>query len=201
MKKKQNNFLKRNSVKIVGGGCILLTLLSIFSIGFSSWTIVSNPKNSIDINASVEDIAETKDIIKITSSSADFSLGSDGMVKDSTIVNAGSLFFSFSIINENANGFISSDEYIHARVTLKCSNPKFISSVENKPSGDGLLVGNNTSPHSAAYINEISFSLKDGDTTKFDLKYKVVDKDGDIKKFYSNVPSLSYSAELIATGA
>jgi len=64
-----------------------------------------------------------------------------------------------------------------------------------------LLVGNNTSPQSAAYINEISFSLKDGDTTKFDLKYKVVDKDGDIKKFYSNVPSLSCSAELIATGA
>lgn len=95
MKKKQNNFLKRNSVKIVGGGCILLTLLSIFSIGFSSWTIVSNPKNSIDINASVEDIAETKDVIKITSSSADFSIGPDGMVKDSTIVNAGSLFFFF----------------------------------------------------------------------------------------------------------
>lgn len=201
MKKKQNNFLKRNSVKIVGGGCILLTLLSIFSIGFSSWTIVSNPKYLIDINASVEDIAEPKDIINITSSSADFSIGPDGMVKDSTIVNAGSLFFSFSIINENANGFISSDGYIHARVTLKCSNPKFISYVENKPSGDGLLVGNNTSPQSAAYINEISFSLKDGDTTKFDLKYKVVDNEGGIKKFYSNVPSLSCSAKLITTGA
>lgn len=199
MKKKQNIFLKGKSVKIVGG-CILLTLLSIFSIGFSSWTIVSNPKISIDINASVEDIAETKDIIKITSSSADFSIGPDGMVKDSTIVNAGSLFFYFSIINENANGFISSDGYIHARVTLKCSNLKFISFIENKPSGDGLLVGNNTSPQSAAYINEISFSLKDGDTTKFDLKYKVVD-DGNIKKFYSNVPSFSCSAELIVTGA
>lgn len=123
------------------------------------------------------------------------------MVKGSTIVNAGSLSFSFSIINENANGFISSDGYIHARVTLKCSNLKFISYVENKPSGDGLLVGNNTSPQSAAYINEISFSFKDGDTTKFDLKYKVVDKDGNIKKFYSNVPSFSCSAELIVTGA
>lgn len=123
------------------------------------------------------------------------------MVKDSTIVNAGSLFFSFSIINENVNGFISSDGYIHARVTLKCSNPKFISYVENKPSGDGLLVGNNTSSQSAAYINEISFSLKDVNTTKFDLKYKVIDNDGNIKKFYSNVPSLSCFAELIATGA
>lgn len=129
MKKKKNIFLKRKSVKIVGRGFILLTLLSIFSVGFSSWTIVSNPKYSIDINASIEDIAETKDIIKITSSSADFSIGPDGMVKDSTIVNAGSLFFSFSIINENANGFISSDGYIHARVTLKCSNLKFISYV------------------------------------------------------------------------
>lgn len=118
MKKKKNIFLKRKSVKIVGRGFILLTLFSIFSVGFSSWTIVSNPKYSIDINASIEDIAETKDIIKITSSSADFSIGPDGMVKDSTIVNAGSLFFSFSIINENANGFISSDGYIHARVTL-----------------------------------------------------------------------------------
>lgn len=53
MKKKKNIFLKRKSIKIVGRGFILLTLLSIFSVGFSSWTIVSNPKYSIDINASI----------------------------------------------------------------------------------------------------------------------------------------------------
>ena len=50
--------LKRKSVRNVGWGIITLSLMSIFSLGFSSWNISYNQSAQIDINGESSDVED-----------------------------------------------------------------------------------------------------------------------------------------------
>ena len=92
--------LKHKSVRNVGWGIITLFLVSIFSLGFSSWNISYNQSAQIDINggsSDVEDYSKSIALSNENSSPLDFKFCKDGLVRDDTIVYEGNALFKFKI--------------------------------------------------------------------------------------------------------
>lgn len=92
--------LKHKSVRNVGWGIITLSLMSIFSLGFSSWNISYNQSTQIDINGESSDVDDYSKSITLSnenSSPLDFKFCRDGLVRDDTIVYEGNALFKFKI--------------------------------------------------------------------------------------------------------
>ena len=92
--------LKHKSVRNVGWGIITLSLMSIFSLGFSSWNISYNQSTQIDINGESSDVDDYSKSITLSnenSSPFDFKFCRDGLVRDDTIVYEGNALFKFKI--------------------------------------------------------------------------------------------------------
>ena len=100
MKKKLS--LKKFLSRRLAGGVLLLSNLSLVSIGFSAWSIGAVTTAEAEINVSAADLIELNKLFEIQTPRM-FSYGSYGIIRDETIVSDGYVHFPVLINNQDAN--------------------------------------------------------------------------------------------------
>lgn len=88
----------KGKIKKVGlTGMLLLASLSLFSVGFSSWSIGNDPSSFVEkISASADDVIDFNSYVTYGSSNS-FKYNKDGVVEDETIVYEGYLSVDMTV--------------------------------------------------------------------------------------------------------
>lgn len=110
----------------------------------------------------------------------------------------------FTIYNQKATSYISSDGIIKAEVSLlEKSDTTFLDYIGSKPKCDvaSSTVGENLSKTSTILTNLVSLPASNSDKTIVHITYTITDKTTNFvseigKNFYNNLPSLSFSVSL-----
>lgn len=101
MKKKKLS-LKKFLSRRLAWGVLLLSNLSLISIGFSAWSIGAVTTAEAEINVSAADLVDLNKLFEIQTPRM-FSYGSYGIIRDETIVSDGYVHFPVLINNQDAN--------------------------------------------------------------------------------------------------
>lgn len=122
----KNSAYKKKIHSSLGGVVLLLSISSIFSIGFSSWNIGGNPIASANIDIVADDVstnssyflfnesAATIDDETATNPPVPFSYNDYGVVKDGVVTSEGSFAFFLAVLLRGENGIYKSNESLTA---------------------------------------------------------------------------------------
>ena len=168
-------------------GCI-----SLFSVGFSSWAFVKQTTMGVDVNVNVSDVVSV-DYFNITNIEM-FTLGSDGLVEDYTIVNSSKIVVNFTINNEEAYK-VSNSGVLLFEIIVSCSNESFLSTYIDKTPTIDNSVSVDSTLNGSSCVSTVSFNINESGTTSLSAKYQVIDK-GTINTFYSNLPTFNFRIRL-----
>lgn len=100
MKKKLS--LKKLITQRLAGGVLLLSNISLVSIGFSAWSIGAGGVGEAQLDVSAADLIDLNQLFEIQTPRM-FSYGSYGIIRDETIVSDGYVHFPVLINNQDAN--------------------------------------------------------------------------------------------------
>lgn len=109
---KRNRFVKKITLWIRGGGILLLSNISLVSVGFASWTIGGATSADAEIKITVDDLIHLDEVFQIQQPKM-FSYCPYGIIRDETIVSDGYIYFpilikttheDFSKVKKNDDG-------------------------------------------------------------------------------------------------
>lgn len=100
MKKKLS--LKKLITQKLAGGVLLLSNISLVSIGFAAWSMGSVAAVEAQLDVSAADLIDLNKLFEIQTPQM-FSYGSYGIIRDETIVSDGYVHFPVLINNQDAN--------------------------------------------------------------------------------------------------
>lgn len=98
----EETFIEEILIAKACGGVLLLSNLSLVSIGFSAWSIGAVTTAEAEINVSAADLIDLNKLFEIQTPRM-FSYGSYGIIRDETIVSDGYVHFPVLINNQDAN--------------------------------------------------------------------------------------------------
>ncbi len=174
--------------------CLTLSMVSLVSIGFSSWMLVGGATELGPIDVAVGEIIQIDDPLFKNFVITPFELSKkDGFVEDDTIVSKGNIKAACSINNRVARigGFVSTDGIFKMTSTFNCNDINFS---KNIPDPTVNVTGAVVTPSSSGRVrvNQISFPLSSGDYTDISVTYTITNN---ITANYGNLPSMSIKLE------
>ena len=178
--------LAKNSFshRIMGGGLLFLTNLSLVLTGFSSWSIgpLNNPEVNLDITTGK--VIDINNYIKYGNADI-FEFCKDGVIKDDTLVTTGDIIINFSIevptnekisdhLPENTNSITIVTNFINKTdVPTVYNNYKDQILLKNANSSSYDLVPSNTDIFTSESFKAV-FTIDSGfesNSLSFDIKY------------------------------
>ena len=174
--------------------CLTLSMVSLVSIGFSSWMLVGGATELGPIDVAVGEIIQIDDPLFKNFVITPFELSKkDGFVEDDTIVSKGNIKAACSINNRVARigGFVSTDGIFKMTSTFNCNDINFS---KNIPDPTVNVTGAVVTPSSSGRVrvNQISLPLSSGDYTDISVTYTITNN---ITANYGNLPSMSIKLE------
>ena len=174
--------------------CLTLSMVSLVSVGFSSWMLVGGATELVPIDVTVGEIIQIDDPLFINFVITPFELSKkDGFVEDNTIVSKGNIKATCSIDNRVARigGFVSTDGNFKMTSTFNCNDINFS---KNIPDPTVNVTGAVVTPSSSGRVrvNQISLPLSSGDYTDISVTYTITNN---ITANYGNLPSMSIKLE------
>ena len=174
--------------------CLTLSMVSLVSIGFSSWMLVGGATELGPIDVAVGEIIQIDDPLFKNFVITRFELSKkDGFVEDDTIVSKGNIKATCSIDNRVARigGFVSTDGNFKMTSTFNCNDINFS---KNIPDPTVNVTGAVVTPSSSGRVrvNQISLPLSSGDYTDISVTYTITNN---ITANYGNLPSMSIKLE------
>lgn len=174
--------------------CLTLSMVSLVSVGFSSWMLVGGATELGPIDVTVGEIIQIDDPLFRDFVITPFELSKkDGFVEDETIVSKGNIKATCSIDNRVARigGFVSTDGNFKMTSTFNCNDINFS---KNIPDPTINVTGAVVTPSSSGRVrvNQISLPLSSGDYTDISVTYTITNN---ITANYGNLPSMSIKLE------
>lgn len=174
--------------------CLTLSMVSLVSVGFSSWMLVGGATELGPIDVTVGEIIQIDDPLFKNYVITPFELSKkDGFVEDETIVSKGNIKATCSIDNRVARigGFVSTDGNFKMTSTFNCNDINFS---KNIPDPTINVTGAVVTPSSSGRVrvNQISLPLSSGDYTDISVTYTITNN---ITANYGNLPSMSIKLE------
>lgn len=174
--------------------CLTLSMVSLVSVGFSSWMLVGGATELGPIDVTVGDIIQIDDPLFTNFVITPFELSKkDGFVEDETIVSKGNIKATCSIDNRVARigGFVSTDGNFKMTSTFNCNDINFS---KNIPDPTINVTGAVVTPSSSGRVrvNQISLPLSSEDYTDISVTYTITNN---ITANYGNLPSMSIKLE------
>ena len=174
--------------------CLTLSMVSLVSVGFSSWMLVGGATELGPIDVTVGEIIQIDDPLFIDFVITPFELSKkDGFVEDDTIVSKGNIKATCSIDNRVARigGFVSTDGNFKMTSTFNCNDINFS---KNIPDPTVNVTGAVVTPSSSGRVrvNQISLPLSSGDYTDISVTYTITNN---ITTNYGNLTSMSIKLE------
>lgn len=169
-------------------------MVSLVSVGFSSWMLVGGSTELGPIDVAVGEIIQIDDPLFTNFVIIPFELSKkDGFVEDETIVSKGNIKATCSIDNRVARigGFVSTDGNFKMTSTFNCNDINFS---KNIPDPTVNVTGAVVTPSSSGRVrvNQISLPLSSGDYTDISVTYTITNN---ITANYGNLPSMSIKLE------
>lgn len=174
--------------------CLTLSMVSLVSVGFSSWMLVGGATELGPIDVTVGEIIQIDDPLFKDFVITPFELSKkNGFVEDETIVSKGNIKATCSIDNRVARigGFVSTDGNFKMTSTFNCNDINFS---KNIPDPTINVTGAVVTPSSSGRVrvNQISLPLSSGDYTDISVTYTITNN---ITANYGNLPSMSIKLE------
>lgn len=204
-----NDMKKRFSLKKflsrrLAGGVLLLSNISLISIGFSAWSIGGATAGEAQINVSAADLIEANIFSDLKYVS--FSLGKEGIVDDDIFSKTGSLIVSFNINNSYCQqlSYLDSNNYFKLSAKLGCTDDNFLCLISDvKCNVDGSsLSKDGSSSNPISHLVNLPLE-KESNATKVELSYSFLESTQvgnaqiSINDYFGKTPSLSFKAEAI----
>lgn len=186
---KRVSFAKKIKSWINGGGVLLLSNISLVSIGFASWSVIMTDSKQINQNV-IADNVEVQKIVEVGSFSSDYKISKDGLVKDHVLCQEGTFSISFTVNNELASSYKSSSGKLSVTASLiEETNTnlltKYVTTKKPTCSDSSATVGDNSSTDNKKIKNLITFTpAASGVTTEITLTYKISDPDCTIGELF-----------------
>ena len=174
--------------------CLTLSMVSLVSVGFSSWMLVGGATELGPIDVTVGEIIQIDDSLFKDFVITPFELSKkDGFVEDETIVSKGNIKATCSIDNRVARigGYVSTDGNFKMTSTFNCNDINFS---KNIPDPTVNVTGAVVTPSLSGRVrvNQISLPLSSGDYTDISVTYTITNN---ITANYGNLPSMSIKLE------
>ena len=174
--------------------CLTLSIVSLVSVGFSSWMLVGGATELGPIDVTVGEIIQIDDSLFKDFVITPFELSKkDGFVEDETIVSKGNIKATCSIDNRVARigGYVSTDVNFKMTSTFNCNDINFS---KNIPDPTVNVTGAVVTPSLSGRVrvNQISLPLSSGDYTDISVTYTITNN---ITANYGNLPSMSIKLE------
>ena len=194
MKKKLS--LKKFLSRRLAGGVLLLSNLSLVSIGFSAWSIGAVTTAEAQINVSAADIISGSIFEEINVTS--FTLSADGIVQNGAIVDSGNIGVTLKVNNSLCaqGSFLGTNSELNIKTNLYCQNStKFLScfnslTIDLQNSSYQKLSGD------ASNLNFMITIPIDSSTASMEWNISYVFK-GDMKEFVTNAPKFVFKATAV----
>ncbi len=174
--------------------CLTLSMVSLVSVGFSSWMLVGGATELGPIDVTVGEIIQIDDPLFKDFVITPFELSKkDGFVEDETIVSKGNIKATCSIDNRVARigGFVSTDGNFKMTSTFNCNDINFS---KNIPDPTINVTGAVVTPSSSGRVrvNQISLPLSSEDYTDISVTYTITNN---ITANYGNLPSMLWQSQ------
>lgn len=194
MKKKLS--LKKFLLRRLAWGILLLSNLSLISIGFSAWNIGNVTTGEVQINVSAADIISGSIFEEINVTS--FTLSADGIVQNGAIVDSGNIGVALKVNNSlcTQGSFLGTNSELSIKTNLYCRNSTKVLSRFNSLTID---LPNSSYQKLSGDASNLNFMIKipiDSSTTSTEWNFSYVFK-GDMKEFVTDAPKFVFKATAV----
>ena len=195
MKKKIS--LKKFLSRRLAWGVLLLSNLSLISIGFSAWSIGNvTTGGEAQINVSAADIISGSIFEEINVTS--FTLSADGIVQNGAIVDSGNIGVALKVNNSlcTQGSFLGTNSELSIKTNLNCRNSTNFLSCFNSLTID---LPNSSYQKLSGDASNLNFMIKipiDSSTASTEWNFSYVFK-GDMKEFVTDVPKFVFKATAV----
>lgn len=195
MKKKKLSLKKFLSRKLAWG-ILLLSNLSLISIGFSAWNIGNVTTGEVQINVSAADIISGSIFEEINVTS--FTLSADGIVQNGTIVDSGNIGVTLKVNNSlcTQGSFLGTNSELNIKTNLYCRNNTKVLSCFNSLTID---LPNSSYQKLSGDASNLNFMITipiDSSTASTEWNFSYVFK-GDMKEFVIDAPKFVFKATAV----
>ena len=195
MKKKKLS-LKKFLSRRLAWGILLLSNLSLISIGFSAWNIGNVTTGEVQINVSAADIISGSIFEEINVTS--FTLSADGIVQNGTIVDSGNIGVTLKVNNSlcTQGSFLGTNSELSIKTNLYCRNSTKVLSCFNSLTID---LPNSSYQKLSGDASNLNFMITipiDSSTTSTEWNFSYVFK-GDMKEFVTDAPKFVFKATAV----
>ena len=179
------------------GGVLLLSNLSLISIGFSAWNIGNvTTGGEVQINVSAADIISGSIFEEINVTS--FTLSADGIVQNGAIVDSGNIGVTLKVNNSlcTQGSFLGTNSELSIKTNLNCRNSTNFLSCFNSLTID---LPNSSYQKLSGDVSNLNFMIKipiDSSTASTEWNFSYVFK-GDMKEFVTDVPKFVFKATAV----
>lgn len=194
MKKKLS--LKKFLLRRLAWGILLLSNLSLISIGFSAWNIGNVTTGEVQINVSAADIISGSIFEEINVTS--FTLSADGIVQNGAIVDSGNIGVALKVNNSlcTQGSFLGTNSELSIKTNLYCRNSTKVLSRFNSLTID---LPNSSYQKLSGDASNLNFMITipiDSSTAATEWNLSYVFK-GDMKEFVTDAPKFVFKATAV----
>ncbi len=194
MKKKLS--LKKFLSRRLAWGILLLSNLSLISIGFSAWNIGNVTTGEVQINVSAADIISGSIFEEINVTS--FTLSADGIVQNGAIVDSGNIGVALKVNNSlcTQGSFLGTNSELSIKTNLYCRNSTKVLSRFNSLTID---LPNSSYQKLSGDASNLNFMITipiDSSTAATEWNLSYVFK-GDMKEFVTDAPKFVFKATAV----
>lgn len=194
MKKKLS--LKKFLSRRLAWGILLLSNLSLISIGFSAWNIGNVTTGEVQINVSAADIISGSIFEEINVTS--FTLSADGIVQNGAIVDSGNIGVALKVNNSlcTQGSFLGTNSELSIKTNLYCRNSTKVLSRFNSLTID---LPNSSYQRLSGDASNLNFMITipiDSSTAATEWNLSYVFK-GDMKEFVTDAPKFVFKATAV----
>ncbi len=195
MKKKKLS-LKKFLSRRLAWGILLLSNLSLISIGFSAWNIGNVTTGEVQINVSAADIISGSIFEEINVTS--FTLSADGIVQNGAIVDSGNIGVALKVNNSlcTQGSFLGTNSELSIKTNLYCRNSTKVLSRFNSLTID---LPNSSYQRLSGDASNLNFMITipiDSSTAATEWNLSYVFK-GDMKEFVTDAPKFVFKATAV----
>lgn len=195
MKKKKLS-LKKFLSRRLAWGILLLSNLSLISIGFSAWNIGNVTTGEVQINVSAADIISGSIFEEINVTS--FTLSADGIVQNGAIVDSGNIGVALKVNNSlcTQGSFLGTNSELSIKTNLYCRNSTKVLSRFNSLTID---LPNSSYQRLSGDVSNLNFMITipiDSSTAATEWNLSYVFK-GDMKEFVTDAPKFVFKATAV----
>ena len=195
MKKKKLS-LKKFLSRRLAWGVLLLSNLSLISIGFSAWNIGNVTTGEVQINVSAADIISGSIFEEINVTS--FTLSADGIVQNGAIVDSGNIGVALKVNNSlcTQGSFLGTNSELSIKTNLYCRNSTKVLSRFNSLTID---LPNSSYQRLSGDASNLNFMITipiDSSTAATEWNLSYVFK-GDMKEFVTDAPKFVFKATAV----